>query len=192
MKASEITDKLRQYPLAVICTAVIVACLVVIFLRGDIAADLSVKESDLTSRIRTIDQNVENSKNLKQDTEALATIVERMDSLLFQRFERAINISFFYEFEERAGVVISNISQLPQPDPIYAEGGPRKLDLHSTLVFNITLSGSFSDVLSFLYEIDRAEPMIRVADFQVSRSQGELGGESVDARIRLIVLANKD
>lgn len=192
MKASEITDKLRQYPLAVICTAVIVACLVVIFLRGDIAADLSVKESDLTSRIRTIDQNVENSKNLKQDTEALATIVERMDSLLFQRFERAINISFFYEFEERAGVVISNISQLPQPDPIYAEGGPRKLDLHSTLVFNITLSGSFSDVLTFLYEIDRAEPMIRVADFQVSRSQGELGGESVDARIRLIVLANKD
>lgn len=192
MKASGITDKLRQYPLAVLCAVIIVVCALVIFLRGGVLSELSVQESDLTSRIRTINENVENSKNLKQDTEELAIMVEKMNSLLFDRYERAVNISFFYEFEERAGVVISNISQLPQPDPIYSDGGPRKLDLHSTLVFNMTLSGSFSNVLTFLYEIDRAEPIIRVADFQVSRNEREQGGENVDARVRLIVMADKD
>lgn len=192
MKVSNITDKLKQYPLAVICTLLLVFCAAVIFLRGGVVSDLVVKESDLNSRIRTIDENIKNSKNLEQDTEELATIVEKIDSLLFDRYERAINISFFYEFEDKADVVISNISQLPQPDPIYSEGGPRKLDLHSTLVFNITLSGSFSDILKFLNEIDRADPIIRVADFQVARSGDELGGESVDARLRVLVMANKN
>lgn len=192
MKASGITDKLRQYPLAALCTVIIIVCAIVIFLRGGVLSELSVKDSDLTSRIRTINANVENSKNLKQDTEALATRVEKMNSWLFEPYERAINISFFYEFEEKTGVVISNISQLSQPDPVYSEGGGRKLDLHSTLVFNMTLSGSFSNVLSFFYEIDRAEPIMRVADFQLSHNEREQGSENVDVRVRLIVMADKD
>lgn len=192
MKFSIITDKIKQYPLAVICAVLLAFFTAIFFLRGGVASELAVKEADLTSRIRTIDENVKNSKNLKQDTEELATIVEKMDSLLFSRYERAINISFFYEFEDKAGVVISNISQLPQPDPIYSEGGPRKLDLHSTLVYNITLSGSFTNVLKFLYEINRADPIIRVADCQVSRADGKLGGKGIDARMRVLVMAEKD
>jgi len=192
MKFSIIIDRLKQYPLAVGCAVLLVVFIVIIFLRGGVASELAVKESDLTSRIRTIDENIKNSSNLEQDTEDLKVIVDKIQPLLFDRYERAINISFFYEFEDKADVVISNISQLPQPDPIYAEGGPRKLDLHSTLVYNITLSGSFSSILQFLYEVDRAEPLIRVADFQVSRSGGEFGGDSVDARLRLLVMANKE
>jgi hypothetical protein len=192
MKVSKITDIFKQYPLAVICSVLLLLCAVVIFLRGGVNSELSIEEADLTSRIRTIDQNIESSKDLEQDTEDLKVIVEKMKSLLFVRYERAINISFFYEFEDKAGVIISNISQLPQPDPIYADGGPRKLDLHSTLVYNITLSGSFSNVLKFLYEINRADPIIRVADFQVSRTGNEMGGESVDARLRVLVMAEKE
>jgi hypothetical protein len=192
MKVSKITDILKQYPLAAICTVLILVCGLVIFLRGGVAAELSIQESDLTSRIRTIDKNMENAKNLKQDTEDLSAIVDRMDSLLFDRYERAINISFFYALEDRADVIISNISQLPEPASIYAKGGPRELKLHSTLVFNITLSGSFTNVLQFLYELHRADPIIRVADFQVGRSGNEIGGESVNARLRVLVMADKE
>jgi len=192
MRISKITDLLKQYPLAVVCAVLLTVCGVVIFLRGGVNAELSIKESDLTSRIRTIDQNMENSKNLEQDVEDLSVLVERMNSLLFDRYERAINISFFYEFEDKADVVISNISQLPQPAPIYAEGGPRELKLHSTLVFNITLSGTFTNVLKLLYELHRADPIIRVVDFQIARSGNDLGGESVDARLRVLVMAEKE
>lgn len=192
MKASVITDKLKEYPLAVICVVVIAVCVVVIFLRGGVAAELSAKEAKLDSRIQTINKNVENAKDLEQDTEDLATIVDKVHSLLFERYERAININFFYEFEEKADVVISNISQLPQSDPIYSDGGPRQLELHSTLVFNLTMSGSFPDVLGLLYEINRADPVIRVADFQVNRNNSGVIDGNIDARLRVLVLANND
>lgn len=192
MNISIITDKLKQYPIAVICAVLLAALGAVIFLRGDVTSDLSVEESDLNSRIRTIEENIKNSNNLKQDTEDLSVIVEKINALLFDRYERAINISFFYEFEDKAGVVISNITQLPQPDPIYSDGGSRKLSLHSTLVFNINLSGSFADILKFLHEVDRVEPLIRVADFQISRGGNKVGGQSVDARLRVLVMAKKD
>ena len=180
MKFSIIIDKIKQYPVAVVSAVLIIVLAVVIFLRGDIATDLAVKESDLNSRIRTIEQNVKNANNIGQDTEDLAVIVEKIKSLLFDRYERAINISFFYEFEDKADVVISNISQLPQPDPIYAEGGTRKL------------SGTFKNVLKFLYELNRADPLIRVADFQVSREGDGMGGKNVNARLRVLVLAKKE
>lgn len=192
MKNSIITDKLKQYPIAVICVVLLVAFGAVIFLRGGVTADLSVLESDLNSRIRTIEENKKNSNNLGQDTEDLSIIVEKVNSLLFDRYERAINISFFYEFEDKADVVISDITQLPEPDPIYSDGGARTLSLHSTLVFNINLSGSFADILKFLHEVDRVEPIIRVADFQIARKGNDLGGASVDARLRLLVMAKKD
>lgn len=191
MKISGITDKLKQYPIAVISVVLLIAFGVIIFLRAGIASELSLQESDLNSRIRTIEENLKNSNNIEQDTEDLGVIVNKIESSLFDRYERAINISFFYEFEDKADVVISNINQLPQPDPIYEEKGARKLELHSTLVFNITLSGSFKSVLKFLNEIDRVDPLMRVADFQVSRG-GEVGGDSVDARLRVIVMAKKN
>lgn len=192
MNFSVIIDKLKQYPTAVICTVLLLIFVVVIFLRGGVASELSIKEADLNSRIRTIDENIKNSKNLRQETEKLNTMVEVIESSLFNRYERAININFFYGFEEKAGVVISNIIQLPQPAPIYADGGARALQLHSTLVYNINLSGSFSNLLEFLYELERVDPLIRVADLQVSRAGDELGGSSVDARLRVLVLAEKD
>lgn len=191
MNISGITDKLKEYPIAVISAVLLLIFGGLIFLRGGIAEELSVKESDLNARIRTIEANVKNSNNIKQDTEDLNVIVDQINSSLFDRYERAINVSFFYEFEDKADVVISNISQLPQPDPIYDDNGPRTLELHSTLVFNITLGGSFQSVLKFLHEIDRVDSLMRVADFQVSRS-GELGGESVDARLRILVMAKKN
>lgn len=191
MKISALTDKLKQYPIAVISVVLLLIFVGLIFLRGDIASELSVKESDLNSRIRTIEENLKNSNDIEQDAEDLAVIVNKINSSLFDRYERAINISFFYEFEDKADVVISDINQLPQADPIYDEGGPRKMKLHSTLVYNITLSGSFKSILKFLNEIDRVDPIMRVADFQVSRS-GDVGGENVDARLRVIVMAEKN
>lgn len=192
MKFSGIIDKLKQYPVAVICAVLLIGFIMIIFLRGGLVSDLSVKEADLNSRIRTIEQNIVNSNNIEQEVEDLSVIVEKIESLLFDRYERAININFFYGFEDSAGVVISDINQLPDTDPIYAEGGPRKLDLHSTLVFNITLSGRYSNILKFLYELDQVDPLIRVADFQISRSSGEMGQANVDARMRILVLAKKD
>lgn len=192
MNPSVIIEKIKQYPVAVVCGTIFLFFIVVSIIRGGLISELTLHEADLNSRLRTIEENIKNAKNLKEDTEAANAMVDQIKNLLFNRYERAININFFYGIEDDAGVVISNIAQLPDPDTIYADKGPRKLVHYSTIVYNINVSGSFSNVLRFLYELDRVDPIIRVADCYVSREKEDFGGASVDARLRVLVLAKID
>lgn len=191
MKASDLTDKLKQYPVASICTVLLVIFLVINFLRGGILDELSAKEVELEARIRVINSNIKNSDKIGEDAEVLNAIVEKINSLLFIPDERAVNVSFFYEFEEKAGVRIADINQQVQPDPIYGDKGPRKLNLHSTLVYEVTLQGSFKNTLRLLHELNRVDPLIRVADFQISRAASEASGDNVDTQLRVLVMAKK-
>ena len=81
---------------------------------------------------------------------------------------------------------------MPNEDSLYAKGGARELKLHSTITYNISLNGNFEDILLFLYELQRVDPLIRVVDFQIAKDNAqEADEECLDARLRLIVLAEK-
>ncbi|MEO0510850.1 MAG: hypothetical protein AAF065_13440 [Verrucomicrobiota bacterium] len=193
MNISEIIGRLKQYPLAVICSVLLIVFVVLIFLRSGVAAQLSIQESDLNSRLRTIDQNKKNSTNLEQDLEDLEILVEQIDARLFNRDERAINTNFFYAVEDRVDVVISSMNQLAQRDAIYEEGGPRALKLHSTLVFDMSMRGNFENILRFFYELHRVDPLIRIAEFQVSGRGGAAASpDTLNAQLRVLVFAEKD
>lgn len=183
---------LKEYPVAILCIIVILVCSAAIVLRGGVALELSAKEADLTSRIRTIDQNVKNAKDIRKDLEELELLVEQIEARLFNRDQRAVNINFFYAMENRLNVRIANISQMPTEDPLYAKGGVKELKLHSTISYNISLKGTFQDILTFMYELYRVDPMIRVGDFQIAKGGARGSDEGMlDARLRLIVLAEK-
>lgn len=183
---------LKHYPLAVICFIVVAVCGVVIFLRSSSLSDLSAEEADLNSRIRTIDQNVKNSKDLEQQLEEVKLLVEQVEARLFNREQRAVNINFFYDLEDRLPVRIANISQIPSEDPAYTKGGPHELKLHSTIAYSISLNGQFDEILSFLYELYRVDPLIRVADFQMAAANRKAKEGGLEARLRVIVLAEKN
>jgi len=183
---------LKAYPLAVLSVLVFLICSAAILLRAGAVADLSVHEADLNLRIRTIDQNVRNANNLDKDFEEIKRLVDQIEARLFKRDQRAVNINFFYALENRLNVRILNISQMPNEDSLYAKGGARELKLHSTITYNISLNGNFEDVLLFLYELQRVDPLIRVVDFQIAKDNAqEADEEYLDARLRLIVLAKK-
>lgn len=183
---------LKAYPLAVLSVLVFLICSAAILLRAGAVADLSVHEADLNLRIRTIDQNVRNANNLDKDFEEIKRLVDQIEARLFKRDQRAVNINFFYALENRLNVRILNISQMPNEDSLYAKGGARELKLHSTITYNISLNGNFEDILLFLYELQRVDPLIRVVDFQIAKDNAqEADEEYLDARLRLIVLAKK-
>lgn len=183
---------LKAYPLAVLSVLVFLICSAAILLRAGAVADLSVHEADLNLRIRTIDQNVRNANNLDKDFEEIKRLVDQIEARLFKRDQRAVNINFFYALENRLNVRILNISQMPNEDSLYAKGGARELKLHSTITYNISLNGNFENILLFLYELQRVDPLIRVVDFQIAKDNAqEADEEYLDARLRLIVLAKK-
>lgn len=183
---------LKAYPLAVLSVLVFLICSAAILLRAGAVADLSVHEADLNLRIRTIDQNVRNANNLDKDFEEIKRLVDQIEARLFKRDQRAVNINFFYALENRLNIRILNISQMPNEDSLYAKGGARELKLHSTITYNISLNGNFENILLFLYELQRVDPLIRVVDFQIAKDNAqEADEEYLDARLRLIVLAKK-
>ncbi|HBR93024.1 hypothetical protein QEH52_14365 [Coraliomargarita sp. SDUM461003] len=182
----------KDYPLAVVCFAVILMCTAAIFLRGGTTIELTAQENDLTARIRTIDQNVKNAKDLKEEVNEVQRLVDEIQARLFNRNERAININFFYALENRLNVRISNIAQMPAGNPIYEKGGPRALKLHSTIGYSMSLNGTFEDILEFMYELHRVDRLIRVADFQVADASRNGTQNTLDARLRVIVLAENE
>ena len=191
---NKLIRSLKDYPLAVLSVIVILACGAVIFLRSGSSMELTAKEADLHSRIRTIDQNVKNAQNLEEEVEEAQLLVEQIKARLFSREQRAININFFYGLEDRLDVRISNIGQMPAEDSIYAKGGPREFKLHSTIGYNMSLKGQFNEILTFLYELYRVDPLIRVADIQIAETNNRGGAAqgSLEARLRVLVLAEKD
>jgi len=191
-KGNKLVSTLKEYPLAVLCAVVILVCAVLIFLRAGVIPELSAKEADLTSRIRTIDQNVKNAKDLGEEVEAVKTLVDQVDSRLFNRDQRAVNINFFYSLEDRLDVRISNIGQMPGEDSVYAKGGAYELKLHSTISYNIALEGTYDDILAFLYELHRVDPLIRVAEVQIASGKRNADDGILEARLRVLVLAEKD
>jgi hypothetical protein len=193
MNAAKILDELKSRPLAVVCAVLALVFGLLIFFRGGIGEELAQQEIELTKRLRTIERNAKAAVDLQEQLEQLSGMVEQVDSGLFNRDERAVNINFFYGFEDLVDVVISSISQAPEPDAIYRSGGARELKLHSTLVFNLSVRGSFEDILLFCYELYRADPHIRVADLSVSGERGQAAESGLlNASLRVIVLSEKE
>jgi hypothetical protein len=188
-----IIDKLRDYPIAVIGALVFVGCVAVVFVRGDVVADLSVQETELIARIQTINKNVIASKNLEQDVESLLGYVATIDERLFNRNERSINTAFFYSFENKLDIIISNVSQLTDEDPALIKGGPNELSLHSGIVYEVRVDGTFQEILGFMYEIQKADALMRITNFEVyvSTAQGAAPG-TLSAKLRIVVLAEKN
>jgi len=188
-----IIDKLRDYPIAVVGALVFIVCFAVVFVRGDVVPELSVQETELIARLRTINDNVIDSKDLEQDAESLLSYVASIDERLFNRNERSINTAFFYSYEDKLDIIISNVSQLTDEDPALIEGGPNELSLHSGIVYEIRVDGTFQEILEFMYEIQQADALMRIANFEVyaSTAVGAAPG-TLSAKLHVVVLAEKN
>ncbi len=188
-----IIDKLKEYPVAVISALVFIGCAVVVFMRGDLVAELSLRETELIAQIRTVNDNVIDSRNLEQDVESLQGYVAAIDERLFNRNERSININFFYSFEDKLDIIIADVSQLTIEEPALIKGGPNELSLYSGIVYEIRVGGTFQEILSFMYEIQQVDALMRIANFEVHAATAQRAvPEALLAKLHVVVLAEKD
>lgn len=191
MSMSHIIPSLKRYPFALFCFVLLIALIVMAFLRADVVDNLSAREAELTSRIRVIEENARRAADLEEETGALEEKIEALRQRLFVREERAINTNFFYTLEDAVDIVISNVVQTPNEDPALAAGGPNPLKLHSTIVYDLTITGRFREILKFLHKLDQVDPLIRVSDFQLNEAGGRDAAGLLSARLRVIVLARR-
>lgn len=184
---SDILLVLKKYPLAIACSLVFVVGLVLIFTRGDELGKLVEQEATLDARIKVMEQNTKNAVDLEAQLEEVRSSVEEMRSRLFKSEERAVNANFFYGMEAAFGVRITSINQQPGGYEFYNKGGIHELKGNSTMVYQISLVGQLSDILSFAHQLTKVRPFMRVTNLQISR--GNQVADALDCSLSVAVLS---
>lgn len=192
MKDNPIIASLLRYPIALICAAAIVVLVAVLFLRSSVADELSVLEDENYARIQVIDANAREAKGLEEDVDKVEDFVEQMESRMFDRKARSENTNFFYSFEEDLDVVVTGVRQLPQVPESMVKGAPQELKLHSAIVYELTVEGSYAEILSFMDAAYHVKPIMRISDFKIAKSrQRESGADVLSAAMRVYVMAKE-
>lgn len=192
MNINDVIKNLKLYPLAVISFVVVLVCLVLNFLRGDLVTSLETTESELYSRIRVIEKNKVNASGLKSDLENLQAQVDTIDERLFDRYETAVNTNFFYALENEAELVIKSVSQSAREDTTYSKGGVLELGTYSALSYEFIFEAKYREFLKLLYKLHVADPLMRVVDYGITAGASPDLSEVHNVRIRLVVLAKKN
>lgn len=185
----EVLGRLKKYPLAISCLVVFVVCGLALWFRSDRIAEFSAEEELLNSRIQVIERNANNSTELQRQLEEAQSTVATMRSRLFDRDERASNANFFYDMEEPFGIRITEINQRGEGYPFYTKGGLHEFKLNSTMVYNISLVGEFTNILSFIREFRQVEPFMRVADLQLERGNQSIGAGALQCQLTVVVMS---
>lgn len=185
-------DKLKEYPLAIVCGLVILVCIALHFIRGGVIDSFQTREFELNGRLRLIEKNKLHSQGIAEELEHLEATLEPMDERLFMRDQSALNTNFFYAYEDELDVTVISVSQLAGLEPLTSKGGPYELKEHSAIMFEVTVEAAYSGILSFLDKMNADQPFMRVAELQLSESNSAVYGKATTARIRVHVLAHKE
>ncbi|NBB79348.1 MAG: hypothetical protein GVY36_07880 [Verrucomicrobia bacterium] len=186
---SQVSSVFKKYPLAIICFIIFIACAVLTFTRGAKLAELAAQEESLNSRDRVLKRNVKNAVGLEDDLTRAQTVVDAMRGKLFRREERAANANFFYDMEAPFDVRITQINQQGGGYPLYGEGGIHELKLHSTIVFQIGLTGKIENILSFVHHLKEVDPFIRVANLRLAIGNQNEDAGFLECRLNVVVLS---
>lgn len=189
---SQFAENLKKNPSLLLGVFILVVCLAFGFLRASQLAKLSVAEADLNTKLDKISLNIKHSEKIDEDIQKLSELVGAIEERLFVGEERSTNIDYFYSFEEKLDIVISEVEQLDDSRGKFAEDGPHRLELYSVINYDIRVNGSFREVLRFLYEIYQIDSIMRVSEFQIDSSNNK-GSETneLSAKVRVAVLARK-
>ena len=84
------------------------------------------------------------------------------------------------------------VDQLKKSNVRFSEDGPDNLKHYSVVNYDITVSGSFHEIVRLLYEIYQIDSIMRVSDFQIdAATDSGSNSDKLSAEIRIAVLAAK-
>lgn len=188
-----IIEKLKQNPRLLIGLLIALFCVGLTWLRANQLNQLTARENELISELEIIRNNVKYSKNIEQDIQDLDAHVASIKERLFVEEERAININFFYKFEEKLDILISEVNQLDEKNRRFAVEGPDGLKRYSVIMYSMILKGTFEETMKFLYEIYQLETIMRVTGFQIDAASNDDGkNRKLIAKLRIAVLAENN
>lgn len=180
-------NKIRRYPIATGAVGVTLALLAIFFLRGNAVPGLEVREADLVAQVRLIESNAQSATGLSGDLDTVEATVEEIESRLFDREELAINTSFFYGLDDQLGAQVREVTQAGAETARRGDAN-KGLKTYSVITYNLSVAGSYAELVEFLGVVDSVSPFARVSSFELKQGSGAGGKNSINLNMKVEVL----
>lgn len=193
MDVQIILAKLKQYPIAVVSGILAIAFLAGMYFRGGAVPEMQAELDELTSQVNIIRRNTDNAVGLEADLERMRELVASVEDRLMVREQRAINVQYFYAFENEEDIInIISVNQVaPNPAGPRGQAGGSPLDNYDVIQFSAQAEGTFDEVLRLFHRLRNGEKIIRIRDFGLSPKGGGVTTEDLIVNFTLDVLGKK-
>lgn len=189
MNVAVVLKKAKQFRIASACVVLSAALLVGIFVRGVRVPQLLNEQSQLTSEYDAMLNNEKYSEGLAAELEELEKLSTRIEERLLEREERVLNQDYFYQLARRHDVRVEDFGQ---KDLFLDRREARRAsrDHFSPIEFQLSVTGSYPRVMSFLHHLRHGSRFARVEAF-TARTDESVGSETVQLDLQVSVLGHQ-
>lgn len=183
-----IFEYLKKNYVIALSAVIALVCLGVHYIRGEQVMRLAADYDDLTVRHTRILKNLKHASEIDADLDEIESLMEDVDSRLFNPEDLATNQRYFYEIESSSGAKIASIRQIVKPLPS-GKGSQkaRKKAARSRfqeLVYDIELRGSYSEILNFMRKVEGGDAFA-VLDGLILSSSSVAGNSSEKRNLKM-------
>lgn len=155
LNSRALAQKIRQYPLLVICIVVVLALLATLYIRSDLI-DLQKKELEkhvTDNRRQRI--NITNSALLQDQLDYLVQANAAVRNRSMSATGLAQNLQYFYRLEAEVGIKYLDLR--PAPRPAAAKGAS-----YVPVGYTVNVQGEFLQIIKFLRHLEQGAYFCRV------------------------------
>jgi hypothetical protein len=199
MNAQQLGQKIKDYPMLVVCGLLIPLFIGLIFLRYPEIERLEAEQLRLDNELQTSVGNLRNANGLVGQLNHLKVLDAELAERLMDRSQKGLNLNYFYRFEDRNNIRILQADQVIPPQEATkvvvkkpAKGDKAKKEakpVFDHITFKISVEGSYRDLLRFLYYVQHERYFVSCSRFVCVRSK-EATTEKLKADIELVILGN--
>jgi len=159
---------IKKFRWASVALVIAVACLLLLLLRMGELATLDEDLARNTDQLDRMKRNLVNTRSLEQQVDQIEALTDDLDQRIIQPGDAAINISYFYSFENDE-VRITSVTQGSK-----ANVGPWKMEQFIPVLFTLEASGDFHGILDLCYRLRKGSKLVRLLSISISPEESAL------------------
>lgn len=174
MTSADLLATLKKHPIGFVCGFMALACGAWTYFRGTDIDTLKATFEQKSGEASKMMTNVRNAEKLAQHVEEMQAISKEVTSRLIRPGQLAVNLQYFYKLEADTGVKLNDVRQAP-----LAKSAAAKATLFVPVGYNVSLQGSFSQVMQFVQRLETGPHFSRFNNVNVSKVGGQTGEGAV-------------
>jgi hypothetical protein len=158
----------RKQPILCVCGLVSVILLAVIYLRFDLSSAQQAELDQKNEDIKRYRANLANSAQLAEQVETVVKANQLVRDRAIAPGDLAKNLQYFYHIEAETGVKYSEL----RPGAAAPKG--TATGIYVPVNFNLTVTGDFPKIITFLRQLERGERFYRLNTMTATQTTSEV------------------